>query len=180
MHDRHLWGLALAISLLLHVGLMLGVWRWNRAPLAPAPTSQLIEARLVATPAVITPPAKAPVRPSPPRPAPKLPREPVPEATVPDELIAQPLPGLAARQTADLLLETPGPVAEAIETPESVPEAIAEPVADAVSEAVLPALNALPPRIDMRFQVRYGFATKTRVIVSLFSVSFRSCRSLWE
>lgn len=165
MHDRHLWGLALAISLLLHVGLMLGVWRWNRAPLAPAPTSQLIEARLVATPAVITPPAKAPVRPSPPRPAPKLPREPVPEATVPDELIAQPLPGLAARQTADLLLETPGPVAEAIETPESVPEAIAEPVADAVSEAVLPALNALPPRIDMRFQVRYGFATGEQTLL---------------
>lgn len=151
MHDRHLWGLALAISLLLHVGLLLGALNWNRMPWSPAPAPQLIEARLIATPAVITPPAKPPVRPSRPRPAPELPREPIPEATVPDAVIAQPAPDPAAQQAAEPFIE--------------VPEAIAEPVADTVPEAVLPALNALPARIDMRFQVRYGFASGEQTLL---------------
>jgi hypothetical protein len=42
-------------------------------------------------------------------------------------------------------------------------EASAEPAADSASsteagEAVVPPLNALPPRLDLRFQVRYGLA----------------------
>ncbi len=151
MHDRHLWGLALAISLLLHVGLLLGALNWSRAPWMPAPAPPLIEARLVAAPAVITPPAKPPVRASRPKPTPELAREPIPEATVPDELVAQPLPGLAAQQTADLFIE--------------VPEPVAEPVVDTVPEAALPALNALPARIDMRFQVRYGFASGEQTLL---------------
>jgi hypothetical protein len=145
-----LWGLALAISLLLHVGLLLGALGWNRMPWVPAPAPQLIEARLIAAPAVITPPAKPRVRPSRPRPVPDLPREPLPEATVPDEVIVQSAPDAIAEAAADSI---------------EIPEAVAEPVADAVPEAVQPALNALPPRIDMRFQVRYGFASGEQTLL---------------
>lgn len=151
MHDRHLWGLALAISLLLHVGLLLGALSWNRMPWSPVPAPQLIEAHLVAAPAVITPPAKPPVRASRLRAAPELPRDPIPEATLSDEVIAQPAPDPAAQEAADPFIE--------------VPEAVAEPVADTAPEAVLPALNALPARIDMRFQVRYGLASGEQTLL---------------
>ncbi|MDP3585504.1 MAG: DUF3108 domain-containing protein [Thiobacillus sp.] len=144
MHDRHLWGLALAISLLLHVGLLLGALSWSRVSGTPAPVPPLIEGRLVAAPAAKTPPAQPPMRPPRREPLPAMAPEPLPEAAVTDELIA-----------AD-------PVSE---IPESVAEPAAEPVADTALEAPLPVLNALPPRIDMRFQVRYGFASGEQTLL---------------
>jgi hypothetical protein len=156
VHDRHLWGLALAISLLLHVGLLLGALSWNRVPWTPAPVPPLIEVQLVAAPAANTPPpAKPPMRP--PRRAPVLERapEPLPEAAVTHEVIAESAPDFAAQGAVD-------PV---IEIPEAVAETVAEPVADTPPEAALPALNALPPRIDMRFQVRYGLASGEQTLL---------------
>ncbi|MFP5408916.1 MAG: DUF3108 domain-containing protein [Gammaproteobacteria bacterium] len=155
MHDRHLWALALAISLLLHLGFMLGVWGWNRVSWTPTPTTQLIEARLVAAPAPRTQaPAKPPVRSRPapaPAPVPDVSPEPRPEAVVADAVIAE--------SASDFT--TPGPVDPVIE----VPEPVVAPVADTPPEAAPPALNALPPRIDMRFQVRYGFASGEQTLL---------------
>ena len=45
------------------------------------------------------------------------------------------------------------------------PETVTEPVVDPVAEAALPALNTLPPRIDMRFQVRYGIASGEQTLL---------------
>lgn len=155
MHDRHLWGLALAISLLLHVGLLLGALSWSRVSWTPAPAPPLIEARLVAAPAAITPPAQPPMRSPRREPTPERAPEPVPEAAVTDGVIAEAAPGFIAQDAAD-----PGS-----EIPESVAETVSEPVADTALEVVLPALNALPPRIDMRFQVRYGFASGEQTLL---------------
>lgn len=152
MHDRHLWGLALAISLLLHVGLLLGALSWNRVPWTPAPVPSLIEAQLVAAPAAKTPsPAKPPMRPPRPEPVPETAPAPLFEAVVTDEVIAEAAPDVIAQDAVVPVIE--------------IPEPVAEPVADAAPEAALPALNALPPRIDMRFQVRYGFASGEQTLL---------------
>lgn len=145
MHDRDLWGPALAISLLLHVGLLLGALEWRRVSWAPAPAPPLIEARLVAAPAAkAPPPAQPPMRPVRREPVPERVPEPLPEA-----------PDLSALDAVDPVSEPPEPVAETV----------AEPVADTAPEAALPALNALPPRIDMRFQVRYGLASGEQTLL---------------
>lgn len=156
MHDRHLWGLALAISLLLHVGLMLGALGWSRVPWAPAPPPPLIEARLVAAPAAkAPPPAQPPMRQARPEPMPERVPEPLPEPAVTDEVIAETAPDLTAQDAVDPVIEIPQPVAESV----------AEPVADPAPEPTLPPLNALPPRIDMRFEVRYGLASGEQTLL---------------
>lgn len=153
MHDRHLWGLALAISLLLHVGLLLGALGWSRLPWTPAPTPPLIEARLVAAPAAkAPPPAKPPIRSPRPETVPERAPEPLPEAAATNEMIAETAPDVTALDAVDPVIEITEP---AVET-------VAEPVADTAPEA---ALNALPPRIDMRFQVRYGLASGEQTLL---------------
>lgn len=156
MHDRHLWGLALAISLLLHVGLLLGALGWSRLPSTPALAPPLIEARLVAAPAAkAPPPAKPPMRSPLPATVPERAPEPLPQAAATNEMIAETAPDLTALDAVDPVRDIPEP---AVET-------VVEPVADTVPEAALPALNALPPRIDMRFQVRYGLASGEQTLL---------------
>jgi len=152
VHDRHLWGLALAISLLLHVGLLLGALSWSRVSWTPTSAPPLIEARLLAAPAAKTPPAaKPPMRPPRSQPVPEMAPEPLPEAAVTDEMIAEAAPDVIAQDAVDPVVE--------------IPESVVEPVADTAPEAASPVLNALPPRIDMRFQVRYGFASGEQTLL---------------
>lgn len=137
------WWIALAGSLLLHAGLLGGVsWlllSWQVSPEPPPP----IEARLVSvTPAVAPPlpPAPPPAAAPRPRPAPQVER--VADAAEPDVIPEAAVPEAAAP---------------------SVDEAPTDPVPPSASppepaEATSPPLNALPPRLDMRFQVRYGLA----------------------
>jgi len=151
------WWLALAGSLLLHVSLLGGLgWQLPqvRAPLEPPP----IEARLL-------PPPPKPV-PVPPVAAakPKL-ASPLPRPAPPPEPIAM------AELPADLAIADVDEVVAVAVAPEAAPQtefhqtepeaAAAEPVA----EVVWPPLNPLPPRLDLRFQVRYGLARGEQVLV---------------
>lgn len=139
------WWLALVGSLLLHGGLIGGVSltlsRWS-APLDSPP----IEARLMPVKPVEAPPPpiKPPLPPARPRPAP--PPEP------PAEIAAE-----AAEPEADT---DPAVAAPTLPMPDDLPGIEAEPENPpaAEAEAAWPPLNALPPRLDLRFQVHYGLA----------------------
>lgn len=137
------WWLALVVSLLLHLGLLGGVeWtlpQWE-APVEPPP----FEAQLVP---VVLPPAPPQPPPAPARPAPRQ-AEPVP-APPPAEL-------------------PPEPVAAPVVTAEPKPETIAEaapPAETAPVAAAPPPLNALPPRLDLRFEVNYGLASGVQTLL---------------
>jgi hypothetical protein len=135
------WWLALAVSLLLHAGLLGGLsvqLPQSRASLElPA-----IEARLQPAPPPPAPPppvVKAAPRPPSARPRPAPPAEPVVEA-VPEVLAeAGPPPG--------------PPLDEAV------------PAGAAVAESAPPALNPLPPRLDLRYQLRYGLAAGEQTLL---------------
>ncbi|PKO73860.1 MAG: DUF3108 domain-containing protein [Betaproteobacteria bacterium HGW-Betaproteobacteria-17] len=147
------WWLALGGSLLLHVSLLGGLgWQLPqvRVPLAPPP----IEARLL---------------PPPPKPAP------VPPAAKPR--LAPPLnrPAPPPEPSADVALADVDEVVAAV-APEAAPQTEsrqAEPEAaaaelepeQAVAEVVWPPLNPLPPRLDLRFEVRYGLARGEQTLV---------------
>ncbi|WP_237763384.1 DUF3108 domain-containing protein [Thiobacillus denitrificans] len=148
------WWLALAGSLLLHVSLLGGLG-WQ-LPQAQAPhESPPIEARLMPPPKPAPPPPVAAAKPKPksrvafplPRPAP--PPEPPADVAMAevDEIVAVAVAPEAAPQTESRQAE--------------VEPAEAEPVA----EVVWPPLNPLPPRLDMRFQVRYGLARGEQTLV---------------
>lgn len=146
------WWLALAGSLLLHVGLLGGLtWRlpqWQ----APA-ESPPIEARLVpVTPAVAPRPsvAKSPVLPPRTRPSPtsEPPAESVAEVAAPE----------IAAETA-----VAEPIAAPLDEAPEVEAASTTSVADA--EASLPPLNALPSRLDLRFRVHYGLASGEQTLL---------------
>ena len=141
------WGLALAASLLLHIGLLGGLQGvlpgWERPVEAPPFEAQLVS---VPKPAVVaaapTPPAPAsPVRSAPRQPA-APPVEPAVEATAPE-----------AVADAGLIDGAAAPTEEAIPT---------EP---APAEPVPPPLNPLPPRLDLRYRVRYGIAGGEQTLV---------------
>jgi len=144
-----LWWLALAGSLLLHVGLLGGLnWtlpQWQDA-FEPAP----IEARLMPPPVAAPrpPPAQPPARPSP-APPPLPPAEVVAEAAVPaapaEVAAVTPPDGMPAEMSAAEPVPASPPSMEA--------------------EEVLPPLNPLPRRIDLRFQVRYGPARGEQTLV---------------
>jgi len=138
------WWLALAGSLLLHVSLLGGLaWQLPLVQVSREPPP--IEARLMPPPPKPAPPPVAKPRPeakSPlhrPRPAP----QPEPPAEV------------AMAEVDDVAVEVAAEAAPQIEARQAeVVQAEAEPVA----EVVWPPLNPLPPRLDLRFQVRYGLA----------------------
>ena len=143
--SARLWGLALAGSLLLHAGLLGGLnWTLPQWQGASEPTP--IEARLVPPPVAAQPPpqAKPPASPSP---AP--PPEPLAEAAAP----AGPAEVAGAAPRDEMPVEMP--VAEPV--PASPPSIKAE--------EVPPPLNPLPPRLDLRFQVRYGLARGEQTLV---------------
>lgn len=139
------WWLALVGSLLLHAAL-LGGPEWTRLQGHAPSEAPPIEARLMPMKPVAPPrlPVKSALPPSRPRPAPppESPAEAVAEAAVPES-------------TADDAMRVPI-VAATEERSEVEPEPASPPAAEA--EAAWPPLNALPPRLDLRFQVRYGIA----------------------
>jgi len=153
------WWLALGGSLLLHLGLLGGLgWQLPQvqALLEPPP----IEARLL---------------PPPPKPAP------VPPVAVAKPKLAPPLPRPAPPEPpADMAMADVADVADVAEVAEVVTDAVAPEVApqtesrqaetepaaaEPVAEVVWPPLNPLPPRLDLRFQVRYGLARGEQTLV---------------
>lgn len=144
------WWLALAGSLLLHA--MLGGLGWTlpqrQAPTEPPP----IEARLMSPPPVAAP--RPPLaKPPPPR------RKPAP----PPEPMAEVVAETAMSEVADVVAR----VTPSDETPVDIPRVEPEPASlpAAETEAAGPSLNALPTRLDLRFQVRYGIARGEQTLV---------------
>lgn len=155
---------ALLLSLLFHAGLLAGiVWGWNPISLAPVDTP-VVEARLL----VDTPPLPPPAPPPQPERAVTVPKP------VPPRVVTPPHPEVRADDTPEgrsdavpVLARTP---VEQARLPESLatpsPTAEAPPIADAVEDVrLVPALNPLPPRIDMRFGVHYGVASGEQTLV---------------
>jgi len=145
------WWLALAGSLLLH-GALLGGLTWSLPQWQAQPESLPIEARLMPAPPVEAPrpSLKPPVPPSRPKPVPlPEPVEKVAEVVMPEA-------------TADVAMAVP-PDEPAVEMPRPEPEPASPPAAEV--EPAVPPLNPLPPRLDLRFQVRYGPARGEQTLV---------------
>jgi hypothetical protein len=136
------WWLALAVSLLLHAGLLGGLTA-QLPQLQASLEPPAIEARLVQAPPPSPPAVKPAPRPPSPRPAP--PPEPVVEP------VAEAVPEV---------------LAEAAPTPEPPLEtATPAPASAAVAEPVPPPLNPLPPRLHLRYQLRYGLAAGEQTLL---------------
>lgn len=147
--SARLWWLAVAGSLLLHGGLLGGLTRsWpQRDTLLEKPS---IEARLMpVAPRVAARPPVAIQSPSPPRPKPVPLPEPMPEP-MPEEVAAE---GAMAAPPDEI----------PVEMPSVEPGPARQPAVEA--ELASPPLNALPPRLDLRFQVRYGLASGEQTLV---------------
>lgn len=147
--------LALAASVLLHAALLGGLA--GRLPAWDAPAeAPPIEARLVERAQAVAP--VAPERPPRKRPRPAPP--PVPTAPPPVPTAPPSVPTPAAAPASD------DPEPDAVAAATAVAEAPAAPAGASATpgEAPLP-LNRLPPRIDMRFSVHYGFARGEQTLV---------------
>jgi hypothetical protein len=154
------FGLALAASLLLHMVLLGGLQgelpRWERPVEAPP-----FEAQLVSVPK----PAVAVAAPTPPAPSararsvrPAVKRAAAPPVEAPAEA--------AVPETAAPELTTPEAVDDAglIERAEP-PAAATLPIESAPAAPAPPPLNPLPPRLDLRYRVRYGLAGGEQTLV---------------
>jgi hypothetical protein len=151
--SARLWWLAVAGSLLLHVGLLGGL-SWTLPPWHASFESPPIEARLMPVPPVVAPPPPAAKPPSrPPHPKPSPPPEPRAEAVA---AVVEP-EVVAATAEAEPGVAPPDALHVAEPAPASAPAA--EP------EAAFPPLNVLPQRLDLRFQVRYGLASGEQTLV---------------
>jgi hypothetical protein len=139
------WGLALGGSLLLHIGLGWLLPQWEAAPDATPFEVQLAS---LSAPSPVVAPLPPPPAPKPPAAKPLAPRLPPPSPT--PEPPAEPVAEAAAPAG-------PEPVAVPV-----VPMPAAEP---APLEAAAPTLNALPPRLDLRYEVRYGLASGEQTLV---------------
>ncbi|OYX28218.1 MAG: hypothetical protein B7Z03_12180 [Hydrogenophilales bacterium 32-62-9] len=154
------WGLALVGSLLLHAGLFGGLrWQLPQWDSPPEPPSLAVE--LVAAPPpppAVKPPAPvpSPAQASPPR---ALPPDPVIKPVPLAKPAGEPVP--AAIPVAEVASE---PVAEAV-----LADVTNDPPADvadrAAVEPVPPPLNPLPPRLDLRYRLRYGLASGEQTLV---------------
>ncbi len=165
------WSVALAVSLLLH-GVLLGSldWvlpRWEYAREAPS-----IEVRLLTLPkpavsaaAPLPQPAlSSAVRKRPPRSAPRPPAAAVETAPAAEPATTEAAAVSAPAEAVD--------AAEAIE-PSASPAEDAFPIeataveTEAAAEESAPPLNPLPPRIDLRYRVNYGFASGEQSLIWL-------------
>lgn len=143
------WPYALAVSLLLHAVLLLPL-------LDDSPSGQeaaappLIEAQLIRLPPPASPVAR--VRPRPvPRPVAPLP----PQVVAPEVETGEAVAEANVEATDETVAADAGGEADEAALPE--PPVAQTPVA--------PSLNPLPPRIDMRFTVRYGIARGEQTLV---------------
>jgi hypothetical protein len=145
------WWLAVVGSLLLHAALLGGL-RWTQLQWQAPAELPAIEARLVPMKPVVAP--RPPVKPAPPPSRPR-PVPPPPPAETVAEAAAPESPDAAAAAMPVVMATDEMPVIEA--PPASLPAAEAE--------AAWPPLNALPPRLDLRFQVHYGLARGEQTLV---------------
>ncbi|MBU1224283.1 MAG: DUF3108 domain-containing protein [Gammaproteobacteria bacterium] len=145
------WWLAVVGSLLLHAALLGGL-RWTQLQWQAPSESPAIEARLVPMKPVAAP--RPPVKPAPPPPRAR-PAPPPPPAETVAEAAAPESPDAAAAAMPVVTVTDELPV---IEAPPANPPA-------AEAEAAWPPLNALPPRLDLRFQVHYGLARGEQTLV---------------
>lgn len=150
MRQRRAWFLALAASLLIHLGVFGGLrdgLKWIAALPEPSPP---FEVHLAQRPPDSAPPPAAPAlrRASTPSTAPRPAR--VPAATV---SVAPPARPASVEPPAS---ETVNAAAEpvAVEAAAPVSESAGTP-----AEVAPPALNPLPPRLDIQYAVRYGLAS---------------------
>jgi hypothetical protein len=142
------WGLALGISLLLHLGL-----GWLLPHRQPAPDAPPFDVQLVSVPApVVTPP------PAPPLPAAKPPKPPSPP---PKAVPPAPAPAVAP------VVEAAAPQAPAVTEPVAslVPPVEAAAVAESAPVDAPPPLNALPPRLDLHYRVSYGLVSGEQTLL---------------
>ncbi len=150
MRSPRVWWLALTGSLLIHAALVAGLTglslQSDEPPVAPPP----IEARLMPPPAPALRPAAPPPRR--PRPAPRI---------VPPAPVQPPASAAASVSPPDAEVPVaPPPPQEPLTAAEAGPADLPGPDAAPPSP-----LNPLPPRIDMRFQVRYGLARGEQTLV---------------
>lgn len=147
------WGLALAASLLLH-GSLLGGLEWRLPQWAQPSEPSAYDVTLVSA----SPPAPAETASPPPR-TPTPPPRPAETAPSPEQPVT-PLPELQAESPFEAAAPAEPEATHA--SPAMLPDAApVEPVAVAAP----PILNALPPRLDLRFQVRYGLAAGEQTLV---------------
>ena len=151
---RPLW-LALAGSLLLH-GSLLGGLEWRLPQWAPPSEPPAFDVKLVSAPTPVaavavspSPRARPPSRPTA-LPPPSLPVAPLPEPRT------EPLPEAAAP-------DAPAEPTVTLASPATVADAA--PVEPDTAHVPPLRLNALPPRLDLRFQVRYGLASGEQTLV---------------
>jgi hypothetical protein len=153
------WWLALGVSLLLHLALLGGL-RWTLPQWKSPPEPLPFEAQLVS----VAPPA---VEPPPPVRKAAAAKPPVPRQTPPTQSAPK------TESVADAAVPEPPAnkiVVEPVAPAEGVPVArsIAEPApppTSAPAEAAPPPLNALPPRIDLHFKLRYGLASGEQTLL---------------
>ena len=148
------WWVALAVSLLLHASLLGGLdWVLPQRDLPPEPPP--IEVQLAAATA---PPA--PLPPAPPRHPPVV-AKPAKPRLAPHPLASPPAEPLSQAEAADAEASDDAGPADGLPAPAETPPP-EPPVAAAPAP---PPLNPLPPRLDLRFQVRYGLARGEQTLV---------------
>ena len=148
------WGLALAASLLLHLALFDGLKdllrRWD-LPAEPPP----FDVQLVPVPQPVVTAVEAPPRKPPAAPVVRqasAPVEPAVEIALPEAAA----PDLAATEAID----EAGSIDRAEPSAADVP-----PVEPVPAEIAPPPLNPLPPRLDLRYRLRYGIAHGEQTLV---------------
>ena len=148
------WWVALAVSLLLHLGLFGGL-HWELPRFGQPAEPPVIEAQLVPAPKPVAVPPARPA-PSPPKPKPATPKPAARPAAAPPAPSAEPP------------AEAPAPAVPAGDSAPSAAPASAEPATTtppAATEPAPPPLNALPRRLDLRFELSYGPASGEQTLV---------------
>jgi len=149
------WWLALAASLLLH-GSLIGGLEWRLPQWHPPAEPPPFDAQLVAAPPpVVPPPAAVPPLPAPPAIPPRTPR--VAPAELPAAAETEAETEAAAIAAAD---SSAAPAVRLDEARAAAPAPVEAPPAAAV-----PALNPLPPRLDLHFRVHYGVASGEQTLL---------------
>jgi hypothetical protein len=157
------WWLALGVSVLLHA-LLLGGPHWTLPRWEPPPEPQPFEARLVSVaPPAAQPPPAAPVhtpaivKPPPPhhparKPEPSPPKPAVEPAAAAPEAPAAADGAESAVPAGGTVIVKSAPAAEPAHEPAPV-------------EIITPPLNALPPRIELHFELHYGLASGEQTLL---------------
>ncbi|MFP5410596.1 MAG: DUF3108 domain-containing protein [Gammaproteobacteria bacterium] len=148
------WPYAVAGSLLLHAVLLLAL-TGGMPSVQDRPDPLPIEARLIRVPPPAAPSASV-------RPRPVL--RPAAPAALPAPAL-EPEIEAGAIEVAAPQADEPATEAGVDVAPDAVAGARAEPPLPVVAPAEAPPLHALPPRIDMRFEVRYGIARGEQTLV---------------